>query len=837
MRCIAIAWFLFGTATACASDHVVWQIGRPDDSYKEFAIAADYGAFGDHFSAQPLVFTIGTSRAVADWPFIHPGPVDAWAGRRVHPFTIRFSLADPPRGTFTLQVALADTQGSIPPVYAITVGGRTGRFSLPPGGGDSSLTNPARGKRHKIVLDLPAEFFHLGINEIQLACVEGSWVQYDAITLLNDPDRPSPKAGIQTIRIRPTPFFIRDGNTVRRAVDVELSLTAPPDKLTLRVEAGGETIEVPVTRLPVIGSVSQEVGIPDSTKPLSVKVTALAGRQAKSATVLVPPQRKWRVYVAPSAHTDIGYTDIQPKCVARHNENIDMAAKLIEAYPKSKWNCEVAWQAENYLAMRQGAQRERFLQLAHYNRIGIQALYANILTGLCSHEELCRLTYAANRIKRAYGIPYTSAMIDDVPTWVAALPMILSNSGIRYFSGGSNNTRAVTFTQMYNKSPCWWEGPDGSRVLMMFQPGYAQAARLGLCSSLAIARQRLMAKLHTYERADYPYDAVYVNGAVSDNQPLNVKLAEVAKQWNARYAFPHIILCTNAEFFQYIEQNFADKLPVFRGSGGTYWEDGAGSSARETALCRNAHETIGAAEKLLALSSRLGAQGDYPRKEIDDCWRLCMLYDEHTWGAHCSISQPDSDFTKAQWKIKAQYAHDAHDRAGRLLERGAKRLAGLVKTADKSLVVLNTMSWPRNGVLAVRLPEGTGIVDPPSSTCRVGKETLVSVKDIPSCGYRRLRLGPTPDAPEAISSDGNVIESRFYRVTFDRQTGAVVSLIDRQLNRELVDTKAPHQLNQYLYVAGGKGSALENPGPPPKLDVSTTRQARLERLELGRLKL
>ena len=68
---------------------------------------------------------------------------------------------------------------------------------------------------------------------------------------------------------------------------------------------------------------------------------------------------------------------------------------------------------------------------------------------------------------------------------------------------------------------------------------------------------------------------MFLHGAVSDNVALNPKLAEVCKEWNERYEFPKIILCRNAEFFEYIEKNFADKLPVYRGSGGTYWEDGA----------------------------------------------------------------------------------------------------------------------------------------------------------------------------------------------------------------------------------------------------------------------
>ena len=184
-------------------------------------------------------------------------------------------------------------------------------------------------------------------------------------------------------------------------------------------------------------------------------------------------------------------------------------------------------------------------------------------------------------------------MISDVPSQEAALPMILASAGIRYFSSGINNDRAYQFTQMQNKCPCWWEGPDGSRVLMMYTWQYAQAQQWALTESFDQARSRVLQKLVEYEsRKDYPFDAVFLHGAVSDNQPLDARLADVARQWNEKYEYPKIILSYNAEFFEYIEKHFGDKLPVFRGSAGTYWEDGAASSARETALCRNA-QTLG----------------------------------------------------------------------------------------------------------------------------------------------------------------------------------------------------------------------------------------------------
>ncbi len=835
--CFASFLVIVVGATAPAAERVVFQIGQPDQSYTEFAIAGDYPAYAGRFLEKPPVFEVGTSEPGRDWPFIHPGPHDVWAGRRTHPFTIRFSLADPPRGAFTLRVLFRDTHGAVPPKFAITLDGRTGRFALPRGAGDDSLRDPAVGRPHTIELQLPATLFHQGANEIVFVCEEGSWVHYDAVRLVNDPEKTTVEPGIQSVTARPTPCFLRTERGVRRAVDVNVALTAPPSELALRVEAPGEAFEVPVDELPFIGTVSQEVDVPDSAEPIEVRVTAVMGDQSKSTTATVGPQRKWRVYVAPSAHTDIGYTDVQPKCRERHNENLDLAAELTDRFPDFKWNCEVAWQAENYLADREGEKRERFLRLARERRLGVQALYCNVLTGLCSHEELCRLTYCAHELHREHAIPYTSAMINDVPTLVGSMPMVLANSGIRYFSEGSNNTRAVTFRQMYDKSPCWWEGPDGSRVLMTFQPSYAYAVRMGLQDSLQTARKRIVDMLAGYEsREDYPLDAVYLNGAVSDNQPLEPRLAEVVAAWNRRYEFPKIILCHNAEFYEYVEEHFGDRLPIVRGSGGTYWEDGAGSSARETALCRNAHEALASAERLLAMVHRFAPEEAYPDEAIDDAWRNCMLYDEHTWGAHCSVSQPESDFTKAQWEIKAQFAHDAHRQSRELLERGARGLASLVRTEDRSLVVLNTMSWPRSDVVEVSLPEGVSVVEPAAASCRVGKKTLVAVDDVPACGYRVLRCGPRADVPTATPGEGTTIESRFYRVSFDPATGAITGLFDKELNRELVDKAAPYQLNHYLYVAGGQGTSIERAGrEPAELEVFTPRKATLRTLDLGDL--
>jgi alpha-mannosidase len=313
---------------------------------------------------------------------------------------------------------------------------------------------------------------------------------------------------------------------------------------------------------------------------------------------------------------------------------------------------------------------------------------------------------------------------------------------------------------------------------------------------------------------------------------LDARLAEVVHQWNERYEYPKLILSRNAEFYEYIEKNYGAKLPVYRGSAGAYWEDGAASSARETTLCRNAEQRLASAAAMAALADRIAPAGKYPALAIDAAWRNCLLYDEHTWGAHCSISQPDSDFTLAQWKIKAQYAVDAAGQSQQIQRAAVQALAVQIRTDGPALFVFNPASWPRTDLVRVDMPQGMTVADPEVPVQATPDGTYVFVSDVPPCGYRVLKLAPRSGGDDLQMAPGNVIESRYYRVEFDPASGAIVSIRDKELGRELVDRKAPYQLNQYLYVAGGNNRTriVMNPhNPPPALTITVAGHASLQR--------
>ena len=314
--------------------------------------------------------------------------------------------------------------------------------------------------------------------------------------------------------------------------------------------------------------------------------------------------------------------------MARHAENTEQALAMAAEHPSFKWDFETYWQLDCFLRAHPERAEEVFRYLRE-GRMGLSGFFGNMLTGLCSHEALNRSTMNARDLALKGGFNVQSVILDDVPAAIGSLPMVLAHSGIKYFIEGVNGDRAPYATQGL-KNPFYWEGPDGSRVLCHIARGYAMAG--GLISSMEQAANRLPGYLASHENADYPYDAVLVNGAFSDNQGVASWLPEVVEKWNAEWEYPKLILARPEDFFSYIEQTrrgqdprAQDRLRRVVGRWRSFDRPrnralpprrGAGRHRRDAPLA------VGGA----------GRRG-IPQGAFGDLWRNILLYDEHTWGA------------------------------------------------------------------------------------------------------------------------------------------------------------------------------------------------------------
>ena len=472
--------------------------------------------------------------------------------------------------------------------------------------------------------------------------------------------------------------------------------------------------------------------------------------------------KRFRVYIAPTVHTDYGYTDLQPRVEEVHRGNVDVAMRI--ASRGGKFVVEVTEQPFG-----------RVMELLEYNKkglIGVQAFPLNVLTGLCSHEELVRLFYGVRDL-RMRGFRIEVAALNDIPTAVWALPSVLAQIGVRYYIQASNPDRGPLHAlNTWLKSPFRWVGPDGNGVLAWFSGGYGglipgfhgyhQGWSAGFLTSVDRAEAGLAHFLTTLEERGYPYEGVLLYGMFIDNWEASDRFLDIVRGFNERWVNPVVEVATTDDFFHAIEAKVGG-LGEVRGSFGVYWEDGAASTARELAMVRLAKRLLYFAETAYAMDYLRGLS--YPKNELDDAWRSVVYFDEHTWGAWNSVSDPFNPSVIEQWRIKAGFAHRALNRAVEL---------------TRGDYASNPYPFTVEGLI-----EGTYVKLPPMSSMPFNRK---------------------PVAKRAINGNDTVFETSYYRVVV--KNGEVVSIVDKELNAELIDTSR-YFFDEFIYVLGGRGTSME----------------------------
>ncbi len=369
-------------------------------------------------------------------------------------------------------------------------------------------------------------------------------------------------------------------------------------------------------------------------------------------------------------------------------------ARTTAAYPEGarfKWNSEVLWAVETYLKRAAPDKRQAFLAAVKDGSIGLQALLANELTGVCSPEELFELTAYARRLNRDYGLGIDAAMITDIPSYTWSIVPALAQAGIRYFSSGPNympnhtdgGDRIGGALRAWGDKPFYWVSPSGKERILFWMAGrgYSWFHGLNMGQLTGEKSQPILDYCRELEAKDYPYELVQVRYTVGgDNGPPDPTLPDVVRRWNESYETPKLAIATAHELFSELEKRYGDKLPTVRGDFTPYWEDGAGSSARETAMNRASVARLTQAATLWAMLDPKG----YPEEAFTEAWRQALLWDEHTWGAADSVSDPDGENARSQWAYKQAFALEADKRSRAAAGLGLRPGPGCRRTVPGS---------------------------------------------------------------------------------------------------------------------------------------------------------
>ncbi|MBN2308707.1 MAG: hypothetical protein JXR94_07025, partial [Candidatus Hydrogenedentes bacterium] len=289
-----------------------------------------------------------------------------------------------------------------------------------------------------------------------------------------------------------------------------------------------------------------------------------------------------------------------------------------------------------------------------------------------------------------------------------------------------------------------------------------------------------------------------------------------------------VVVATNREFLEELEAKYGGQAPVVRGDIPSWWAEGPASTAAETGLTRLTHDRLLSAEALWTLATVWAPGTAYPRERIQQAYDHMIHFDEHTWGASGSITDPHGEDTRVQWEWKANHAYQAATQAEALEKEALALLAARIPaSADGAVALWNTTGTPGNGLVALRRAEGFPVSAEAARLVAVESGEAVPAQwdpdtetlwflaaGVPAYGFRlfRIEAGATPEPP--AERDDYVMENEFYRLAFSPESGAWISFYDKRAGRELLDGGAAWRGNQPIReIPEGGRDAIDRKQP------------------------
>lgn len=644
-----------------------------------------------------------------------------------------------------------------------------------------------------------------------------AWVMTFAVSLRN------------TLSATAQPVILHDGEKLAQPLILHIINTGDSTTAVVSVTGmAGEAVNVPH------GILYHTLKLTPVTAEQRLDVRITMGHAEESVPVVLKPVHPWKLYLVQHTHTDIGYTRPQTEILAEHLRYIDYALDFCDQtdmYPddaRFRWTCETAWAVREYLKTRPAAQLARLKKRIQEGRIEVTGMLLN--WGEVADENALVHSLEAIALCREFGIPVTTAMQDDVNGYGWCLTDYFHDLGIRYVTSGINDTRAL---KMFKRPTAfWWESPSGKRVLAMrpdhYMTGNAYSVHTG---DLDIVERELPAYITQLESAGYPFNAINLqySGYFTDNSPPSTFSSELIRRWNEKYETPKLRSATVREFLQWLEKEHGSTLPVYRAAWPDWWTDGFGCALRETAAGRQTQADLIVNQGLLSMAQIYGAR--LPQavfRQMASVADNLHFYNEHTFGAAESISDPMAINSQLQWAEKSSYVWQAVMQSRLLREAAMGQLQPyLPQAVEPTIVVFNTLNWTRSGLhityidnqilpkqTAARILDESGreVARQLVGTRAEGNYWALWLEDVPPLGYRTYRIvaGNKSGAVEPpFLPAGAKLENTFYRLEIDTGKGAIRSCYDRELGRELLDPQRPWQLAQCIYERLGDRRPME----------------------------
>lgn len=363
-----------------------------------------------------------------------------------------------------------------------------------------------------------------------------------------------------------------------------------------------------------------------------------------------------------------------------------------------------------------------------------------------------------NFFLQEFGKMCSEFWLPDTFGYSAQLPQIMRGCGIKRFL-----TQKLSWN-LVNSFPhhtFFWEGLDGSRVLVHFPPGdsYGMQGRV---------EEVLKTVTNNRDKGRTNHSGFLFGFGDGGGGPTQTMLDRLKRLGNTD-GLPRVQLSSPGQLFTALEKD-SGQLCTWVGElflelhNGTYT-----THAQLKKMNRECEQILHDVELLSSLALARSAQFLYPAAQLEHLWRLLLLNQFHDVLTGSCIQLVAED--------AMNYYEDIRSHGSTLLSTAAAALcAG--EPGPEGLLIINTLPWKRTEVLTLPKPGGAHSL------------ALVTV---PSVGYAPA---PSPTSPQPLmpqqpvfvvqEADGSVtLDNGIIRARLD-PTGCLTSLVLVASGREAI---------------------------------------------------
>lgn len=406
-------------------------------------------------------------------------------------------------------------------------------------------------------------------------------------------------------------------------------------------------------------------------------------------------------------------------------------------------------------------------------------------TNIASGEALIRqLLYGREFFLKEFGVCSDTYWLPDCFGFTWALPQIIRRSGMKYFLTSKLNNND---TNRFPHTLFRWKGNSGDEVVAYLQ----RASYNGEYNANDIRWAE------TSDERGIVNTTMAMFGHGDGGGGAKLEMLERGRRYKAFPGLPATKIGHVSDFFARVDEQH-DELPVWNSE--MYYENHRGTYTSQAFVkkANRRNEYLLSRGEAVSLFAKTLTGREYPREELEECWKILLTNQFHDILPGSSIHQVYED-------ARRDYAA-LTERTTALLDGALDALNSQLNAGCNSIAVWNLTSLPQSCPVSVEVPgEEFGVLGSdgnplPSTVVKDGERFVLTFTpdSLPPMGVKLFPLSNSACELPVVIAEPERLENSKILVELS-ENGNITRIYDKVNDREVIDCKG-----NVLFIAQDK---------------------------------